>query len=358
MTSPFVTWTDEPTAHANKRIEVTVRVDFILPNEGGSSGLSDFRRRQLPKLVAATEAKWRGKFKCYDFVLTIVWKEVASRADAADDALDFEVKEGFGYGQTHSTGPDDPAKAVSGDPADAVTPLRGTDDQPNFIGTDPNLFAHEIGHVIGLDDGYQTRPWWKFWGSDDRQPIPGHPPDVMQSPMLPVLPSTIARVVHRHYGKSFDDAMKCPLGLRFGPSNFDLILASIDNISLDATTERYDAPSTDPALETQPATFTGTFRASGEYLTRFPGLPFSASGDLVVPVTFQLDLAHEPISLSIDLSFWQLSQSLQWDPVSSLPYASAPLIIHADGAELDSSMLWPGPPLQPEFYVPGPGSTP
>jgi hypothetical protein len=350
MTSPFVTWTDEPTAHANKRIEVTVRVNFIVPDEGGN--LNDFRRRQLPKLVADTEAKWRGTFKCYDFVLTIVWQEAKSVADVPADTIDYVIKEDVGHGQTHSTGPDDEDKAVSEDPADAVTPLRGTDESPNFVSIDPNLFAHEIGHVIGLDDGYHTNPWWKFWGSDDHHALPGHPPDVMQSPMLPVLPSTIARVVHRHYGKSFDDAMKCPLGLRFGPSTFDLILASIDNISLDATTERYDAPSTDPALETQPATFTGTFRASGEYLTRFPGLPFSASGDLAVPVTFQLDLAHEPANLSIDLSFWQLSQTVQWDPVSGLPFAAAPLIIHADGSELDSSLLWPGPALQPEFYVP------
>jgi hypothetical protein len=76
-------------------------------------------------------------------------------------------------------------------------------------------------------------------------------------------------------------------------------------------------------------------------------------------VKFQVDLAEEPIELRIDLRFWLLTQKLHWDPHSNLPYADGPLVIHVKDASMDSSMMFPGPPLVPEFFDPekqtGPG---
>lgn len=357
VTSPFVTWSTEAEANAAKKITVTVRIDFIIPPV---AGLPDFNRIRLAKVVRDAAAKWHGFFMCYEFVLNVDFRIVDGRGAVRADALDVVVREGFPYGQTRSSGSDDKTHWMSDDPADTVTPLRGDDDTFSYVGLERNLLSHELGHMIGLHEGYtETRSGTTYWGFGQpapTAPTPGHEPDVMQTPALPVSPKTIARAVRRHYGPSFEKNMLCPIGLKVGPSTLDLLLAAVEDVTLDATAPRYAPPTDDPSATAEPAVFTGTFHAKGDYLTRFPGLPWSASGTLDLPVTFSVDFAQTPIALNVSLPFWQLSQTLQWDATTGLPYALGPLLIHSDGAVLDSAQLWPGPPLQPEFYEPPPAT--
>jgi hypothetical protein len=344
MASPFVTWPDAATAHSKKSIDVVVRIDFILRDEA-TGALQDFRRAELPNAIKAVEARWSGhKFKCYDFNVKIDWKIVADRDSVRANALDVVLWEGLpGYATTICDGPDE-EKSMSDDPADALVPKRGGFWNETIWDLGVAKMAHEVGHVLGLGEGYTGE-------GTATTPIPGHPADIMANPNNPVLPSTITRLVRRHYGPSFEKAMKCPLGLRFGPSRFDLLLASLDDIRLDAKAPRYDPPTADPEAPPEPTKFEGEFNAAGEYLTRFE-LPWAASGQATRPVKFQLDLGQEPIDVRIDLGFWVLTQKARWDPESNLPYAAGPFTIEVEGGKLDSSMLFPGPPLMPEFYDP------
>ncbi len=344
MSSPYVTWPTAATAHSRKSIDVVVRIDFVLENELKGPP-PDFRRVALPGTVKKVEAKWSGKkFKCYDFNVTIDYRIVPDRKALRPDALDVSLREDLpGYATTVAKGPD--GKALSDDPGDALVPGRSGTFSESVWELGSDTMSHELGHVLGLDDGYTG-------SGTSTTPLPGHPLDVMASPKNAVLPETVTRAVRRNYGPSFEKAMKCPLGVRFGPSKFELVLASLDDIRLDARAPRYDPPTADPDAQPEPAEFSGTFHVAGEYLTKFPELPWAASGQADRPVKFKLDLSQEPIDLRIDLGFWLLTQKLHWDPESSLPYAEGPLVINVKDAQMDSSVMFPGPPLTPEFYDP------
>ena len=173
----------------------------------------------------------------------------------------------------------------------------------------------------------------------------------MQHPTSPVLPSTIAQVVRRQFGPDFENRLQCPIALRSGPFDMNVLLASVTDVRLDVKTERYTPPTNDPHAPRDPSTFTGTFHAAGEYLKQLD-IPLGASGELDLPVTFDLDLSQDPTDLRIDLGFWILKQRLHWDAATQLPYAEGSLLIEASGSTIDSAIYWPGPPLMAEFYDP------
>lgn len=340
MNVPFVDWQVD---HDKRLIHVTVRLDIWVVKP------SRLYESLVEKIFPAVERKWNGKFKCYDFKLTIDWRLVPSldqvRANALDVRLSDELTQ-YGFTLTqgrHAPNSDEPRDQVVAirDPSNPA--LKDTTAWPPSF----NTISHEIGHVLGLDEGYIVETHWL--GPDETKPVPGHPDDVMQHPTSPVLPSTIAQLVRRQFGRALEQQMHCPMGLRSGPSAMNLLLASISDVRLDARTDRYDPPTNDPNAASEPSTFTGTFHAAGEYLKQ---LGIGVEGVLEKPVSFQIDLGHEPIDLHIDLGFWILKQRLRWDPVSSLPYAEGALLIEANGSTLDSSLFWPGPPLLAEFYDP------
>lgn len=355
MSSVPVTWTRDD---AKRRIEVVIRLDIYVKAPDGQPAEKKYvtmMQSLMRRALRDAERRWKGKYKCYDFVVTIQDRYVESLADVAPDALDVEIDDSLMlYGVTRAKSPHDTERAtLSDDPVDSVVPVRSTpdDDDPHTAWPpSSSTVTHEIGHVIGLDEGYHKSGWFGLWG--DLETIPGHREDVMAKPTNPVMPATIEQAVRRHFGPQIDDTLHCPIGLRTGPADFDLLIASITDIRLQARAERYDPPTGDPDAPGEPATFTGTFHAAGEYLTRMgiPGL--SASGTIDTPVSFTLDTRREPMALSIDLGFWVLTQTLRWDAGSGLPYAEGPLVINADGGSLDSALLWPGPPLALEFFDP------
>jgi len=346
---PFVDWKVDD----DKRlIEVTVRLDVWLTEN------SRLFLNLLKQIFPAVEQKWSKKFKCYDFRLKIDWRQVPSLEEVRPNALDVRISDEMTqFGNTKAKGPKDIARACnSEDPKDQVVPERdpGNQSLKNTTSWPPafSTISHEIGHVLGLDEGYfLDKAWYDFFSEGEPTPLPGHPDDVMQHPTSPVLPSTITKLLRRQFGRSLEERMHCPIALRSGPSELNLLVASLSDVRLDVKTDRYAPPTSDPQAPPEPSTFTGTFHAAGEYLAQL-GLPVSASGELDRPVTFQLDLSREPIDLRIDLGFWVLTQKLAWDPVSSLPYAEGSLLIEAKGTTVDSSQFWPGPPLLADFYDP------
>ena len=372
MNVSFVDW---EALHAQRLIRVTVRLD-IWPRQKDAWLKNWFNKEKIDAL----EQRWKGKFKCYDFQLKLDVKYVSSLDKVRPDALDVRLDdEMFEAGNTVSHGPIDPKTGkskpppdvcMSDDPKDQVIPGRAPEDESRDKTTSwppsINTIAHELGHVLGLDEGYTlpAEPGWfesayqsMFGDESDKpkkgpQPILGHPKDIMQSPAYPVLPSTITRLVRRQFGRSLEEQMHCPIGLRSGPSDFNLLLASITDIRLDVKAERYDPPTDDPAAPPDPTKFKGTFHAAGEYLAKLKIPGISASGTLDRQVDFDIDLGKKPIQLRIDLGFWALKQTLGWSEHSGLPYAAGPLQIESDGSTLDSSVFWPGPPLLADFYDP------
>jgi hypothetical protein len=363
MNAPFVDWTVD---HEQRLIQVTVRLDLWLVGheqyDENVPGQHDWLPGKMGTLFKQVEQKWTGKLKCYDFKLKIDWRTVKSvnAGDVRENALDVRISDGRNsFGVTNMVRhPRTAGDSLSETPADQLeaerdignTSLEETTVWPSSF----NTISHEVGHILGLEEGYfMDKTWWDSVTGQDGTPtpVPGHPDDVMQNPTSPVLPSTITKIVRRQYGHALEDQMRCPIALRSGPSELNLLMASISDVRLEAKTDRYDPPTNDPAAPSEPSTFTGTFHAAGEYLAQL-GLPISASGDLDRAVSFPLDLSREPIDLRIDLGFWVLKQRLAWDSVAGLPYADGALLIEVKDTTVDSSRFWPGPPLLAEFYDP------
>ena len=336
---------------AAKQIIVTVHLDFYV--SGGAP--SALIKGLMAKAVAFTEKKWRGKFKCYDFILKIDAHWAADRDHLRPGALDVLVDDAMlGTGYTRLDGAR--GQSLSDDPASALNPVAGgPGDQPRTRWPPANnLVSHEVGHVLGLDDGYtDDSHFWSLGSDRTLTPVPGHPPDVMQDPGDPVLPSTITRVVRRHFGRGMEGNLKCPLKVDAGPSTFKLnwgVLGADITFAITAKADDYDPPSSDPANQPTPAHFTGTMVLAGTGF--FLDVTGAAPGD--VQANFDLDLALDPIPFIVPYGDdGTLAQKMRWSESAQLPIAEGALYLSdASGAEASDPL---GAYLAPsENWVPGP----
>jgi len=163
----------------------------------------------LSAVKADIEQTWNGhKFRCYDvvikaIVLTGPWHQIP--ADAVGVRVDRSTQ---GFRSEVST--EGGSSWNSSDPsARAVPTNQGSTWGINHLGNTlhTHTYAHEFGHVLGLDDGYYTD------ANDRAQDRPGAPHDVMstgEDDDSGVSQETIDRLVHRAGIKDSD--VRCDRG--------------------------------------------------------------------------------------------------------------------------------------------------
>jgi hypothetical protein len=156
----------------------------------------------------------------------------------------------------------DPDDYLSDDPQ--WDPRTGPTDHPSAwaLTAPPGLYAHEFGHVLGLDDNYVEETRGLREGAAD---------DVMWMSSRPVSDQTIVKAVRRS-GEVDESLIKCPLDLRLERSEVNLVLLTF-GVEVIGCAPDYEPSSTDPSRPGRVVFFGDAFY-TGSYLEQFPQLPF------------------------------------------------------------------------------------
>jgi len=164
------------------------------------------------------EQIWNGhKYDCYDVVIKadVTVDNRGAPSDNSPDRLLVGLDQTATSFDSHTHGaPYQPGHTVSGNtPNDRLIPINSTDRPSRWAyppigegGNWANVYAHEFGHVMGLDDSYEigTNAKGKI-----KNLVPGHQPDLMfDSNDNKVDQTTIDRLVERT-GKLSHATTKC-----------------------------------------------------------------------------------------------------------------------------------------------------
>jgi hypothetical protein len=251
----YPTAVDMTVDYGAKTITLTARLDFYL------DGPNRVSQTTIDAIVRAIEGAWNGhKFKCFKVIVRVDARAAQGRAGVRADAVDVRLD------ATRLRARSRVAAAATGnhlsdDPADRIEPGRDPAGPPGTTWgryTDPVVWAHEFGHVLGLDDNYDR--------TDGSRLLPGARRDMMFSQGLDVSPEMITRVVRRNNRGQLDEArVLCPLTMRAGPASLNLLLIELRDLQVHAYACDYDPPSSDPAHAPRPTSWNGDASLSGSY---------------------------------------------------------------------------------------------
>lgn len=348
---------------AHKQIVVTVKLAFYQADVctivvSGIACPSDAPDpSQIDRIVSAIERYWNGhKYKCWDFVVKVVTRSVRAAAEAPRDAVEIALIDtlihidpyvlGTGSNKALSTSPNDrndPARAA--DEVTAEWPIRST--VPDYV------YAHEFGHILGLDDNYygEMDP---VTGQEVGKLVAGATPDLMAGEIAgashEVSEDMITRAVLRN-GQIDPSRITCPLSADGGPSHLNLLLATLDLTRIHLYACDYDPPTTDPDRKRKPIDWKGTIDFGGSFLTQFPGagLP-SAEGKTSVSTSFTSDVpANAPGVLKVPFVGGEdIEIAVMWDPNTVLRATDAARL-SLQGQSLSTAQFFPGPPIYVSF---------
>lgn len=263
--SSAVSWAVDPAA---KTISVTVSLGvFVTPPPE-----NDFQRRvvndALARIKTSIERLWNGRqFKCYALKVKVNVRAATGRQDIQPNEVaveldraiypvgePVELRVGPGRSITKLTA-DEGETYLSDDPH--LEPVAGATDHPSrwsLLATD-GTFAHEFGHVLGLDDNYVD---------GQQTPRQGAAKDMMFHQHLPLSDETIVKAIRRS-GQVDESKIKCPLKLDMAKTTFGLPgFASVD-FEVHGCAPDYTPASTD-ASRPAGAHFQGTLTGNGEYI--------------------------------------------------------------------------------------------
>jgi len=190
---------------AARTITVTAKLAFY--NRSCTPGAScAVPAADISRITRAIESMWNNgsKVRCYTLIVKVEARAVASQAEAGQTEVDIGLDYGpitiraFVHGQHAGSAPPDhlsnsPEQRVEAahDPAAPTTWPSQTYDR---------TYAHEFGHILGLDDNYDTsRPGF---------PLPGASDDLMFRKQGEVTNEMATRVVERS-GKVDVKKLKC-----------------------------------------------------------------------------------------------------------------------------------------------------
>jgi hypothetical protein len=339
-----------------KKIVITIRIDFYLLRIRVEDRRSTPEERQRAKEIADGIVRdWNGhKFKCFDVVLVLDWRFVESRERFRDNALDVALRTEPGHRSHVLRAGDGAGRLLSDAPDDRFVPgtvkgPRPLDTQGGSVWslwkTPAQTYAHEVGHILGLDDGYR----------DDGTRVPDHPKDIMWSSWQGhIMPETITKLIRRS-GKVDESKVRCPLTLDMGPMDWNFIVISLRAIQVHAWACDYDPPSSDPSRPPRPMQFQGVIDYWGEvHMQIGDPLGLGAEGRAHYGVNFELRV---PGNLEIQgqgIRFF--GADVRWSThlasgVEELPYLESGVmdLVGLEGDRLSTEACWPGPKLVPVF---------
>jgi hypothetical protein len=286
-TPVFPSAVDMTVDYGAKTITLTARIDFYQQNGTRPP------QETIDRIVATIEAAWNGhKFKCFDVIVRVDARTAQSRSVVRGDAVDVRLDNSRLRARSGVSG-DGPGHVLSDDPADRVQPGRDLSSRAGTTWgryTDPSVWSHEFGHVLGLDDNYDP--------ADNSRVVPGARRDMMFSQGLEVSAEMITRVVRRNnHGQLDESRIVCPLSFDAGPASVNLILIEINDLTFHAYACDFDPPSGDPNHAPRPISWTGTGSLSGSY-----NIPvFGGSGGFSGPIAFSSQ-AEAPYTFTLTSS--------------------------------------------------------
>jgi len=202
--------------HSAKTITATVALAFY--RAGCAAGTSCYGQAasgavgaaEVARIVQSIEKMWNAglKVKCYQFVVKVVPRSVGNQAEAGRSEIDI----GLDYGPIPTNGP---VAFVRGE-------VTGNQQKQNIVGNTPDdrinavhdpgapttwpastyeqVYAHEFGHIMGLDDNYLP--------SNPKLLAPGASEDLMFRKQGVVTDEMVKRVVDRSGQVNLKD-LKC-----------------------------------------------------------------------------------------------------------------------------------------------------
>ena len=263
-----VTWTVD---HAAKKISVTANLAvFLVPPPD-----SDFGRRvfidALARMKASIESRWNGHhFKCYAVEVKVNVRaaadprdiqpnEAAIQLDPAIYPVGETVKLREGRSITRLLAPEGETYLSDDPQLDLIVGVTVHPSRWALVAT-AGTFAHEFGHVLGLDDNYVEGEGTLRDGATG---------DMMFHQNLLLSDETIVKVVRRS-GEVAEADIKCPLKLDLAKASAGLPgFASVD-VEVHGCAPDYTPASTDTGRPAG-AHFQGTVTGGGE-------LPFLGGG--------------------------------------------------------------------------------
>ncbi|HUQ43086.1 MAG TPA: hypothetical protein VM451_01555, partial [Candidatus Limnocylindria bacterium] len=144
---------------AAKTITVTAKIAFY--NRSCTPGTScTVPPGDVSRIVQAIEAMWNNgsKVRCYTLIVKVEARSVGSQAEAGQNEVDVGLDYGpvriraFVNGQHHGAGATGPLGNTEDDRVEPAHNPSAPTTWPSD--TKPAAWAHEFGHIMGLDDNY------------------------------------------------------------------------------------------------------------------------------------------------------------------------------------------------------------
>lgn len=259
--------------HNTRTITVTASIAvYVVPAPANGSQMQRFLDA-VSAIERDIESRWNGKkFKCYDFIVDVRVRAATGPSDVRPTEFPVRldtslVPRSSGVGMQHqrshvSVAGYDSDNYLSDDPQ--WDPRTGQTDRPSVweLTAPAGVYAHEFGHLLGLDDNYVEGTGALRQGAAD---------DIMRIYTRDVSEQTIVKAIRRS-GEVDESLIKCPLDLKLLRTEQNLLLLTLE-LEVIGCAPDYEPSSTDPSRPGH-VTFSGDVLYSGSYLEAFPEIPF------------------------------------------------------------------------------------
>jgi hypothetical protein len=266
-----VTWYQDDSA---KTITVTVRIALYVDPPPSNTTQQTRVLDAVQRISKAINAIWNGKsFKCYELKVIVLIRLASGPGDVQANEHAVRINTSA-VPRSRPRGMENHRSFVSSadyDSDDYLSddhqwdPRTGPTDQPSewALTESPGAYAHEFGHILGLDDNYVE---------GTGQLREGAAKDLMFHHNMPLSDQSVVKAVRRS-GEIDESRIKCPLNIRLPKSTLGIPGFLSLSLEVEGCAPDYDPSSTDPSRPGKVVFFGESF-FSGAYLDAYPQIPF------------------------------------------------------------------------------------